>query len=231
MSKIYIMGDTHGDWRKMQNLCQNMTEEDIVIHVGDHGVNYYGNYRDENLKKKISKMNPTFILMCGNHDRFEIKNYNKIKKNDIIKGEFFIEEQYPKILHCPKINTFSINNINFLTLGGAYSIDKDYRIKMGWNWFPNEQISAEAMSNFKETHQKYKTDIIISHTCPEKYEPKHLFLPFVDQSTVDKRTEKFLDWVEENIEYKQWYLGHYHANEQLWDNGYMLFENIKEVTI
>ena len=116
-----------------------------------------------------------------------------------------------------------------MTFGGAYSIDKDFRLKMGWHWFVKEQIPQDQMDKFKKTNKGMSTDYIISHTCPKKYEPTHLFLPFVDQSGVDKRTEEFLNWVNENINYKQWYFGHFHANEQLWDKGYMVFENIKEI--
>lgn len=229
MGKVYVMGDTHGDWRKMYYLCKNMNDDDIVIHVGDHGINYYGNSGDNNLKEKISKMKPTFIFISGNHDRPPEENCIIYKKNDIIKGDFLFEEEYPKILHCPKINIFYINDTKFLTIGGAYSIDKEYRLRNKWNWFENEQISEEEMNTFKQNYKGYNTDFIISHTSPEKYEPTHLFLPFIDQSKVDKRTENFLEWVETNITYKEWFLGHYHSNEQLWDKGYMLFENVKEI--
>lgn len=232
MGKIYAMGDTHGDWRKVNALCEDMTEQDIVIHVGDHGVNFYGNGRDNHLKNKMQKMKPTFILISGNHDRpVADYNYEKIDiENEIIKGQFYYEPNYPKILHCPLISEFFISEKKFLTFGGAYSIDKDFRLKMGWHWFVKEQIPQDQMDKFKKTNKGISTDYIISHTCPKKYEPTHLFLPFIDQSGVDKRTEEFLNWVDENINYKQWYFGHFHANEQLWDKGYMLFENIKEIS-
>lgn len=68
-----------------------------------------------------------------------------------------------------------------------------------------------------------KMDYILSHTCPYKYRPTHLFLPQIDQSTVDTTMEIFLDDVEQNIEYDQYYFGHYHGDERLWDKGCMLY--------
>lgn len=48
-----------------------------------------------------------------------------------------------------------------------------------------------------------KIDVILSHTCPLKYEPSEVFLSGIDQSTVDKSTEKWLDRIEETIDYKK----------------------------
>lgn len=39
-------------------------------------------------------------------------------------------------------------------------------------------------------------DIILSHTCPFKYEPREMFLAVIDQSTVDTSTERWLDTIE-----------------------------------
>ena len=34
-----------------------------------------------------------------------------------------------------------------LVIGGAYSIDKDYRLTMGYKWFPDEQPTKELKIN------------------------------------------------------------------------------------
>ena len=89
---VYLLGDIHGDWRTVTYLCKNLTKNDIVIQLGDHGINYYGTGQDDNLKKKIAKLNCTFIFLTGNHDRraSNFKNYSltKIERNGI-KGNFY----------------------------------------------------------------------------------------------------------------------------------------------
>ena len=40
-----------------------------------------------------------------------------------------------------------------------------------------------------------------------------MFIKGIDQSKVDNTTEIFLDKVEEKLNYKKWYCGHYHTDK------------------
>ena len=60
-----------------------------------------------------------------------------------------------------------------------------------------------------------KFEIILSHTCPHKYEPTDMFLPGIDQSKVDKSTEEWLDKIEEKYDYQGWFCGHWHIDRQV----------------
>ena len=64
-------------------------------------------------------------------------------------------------------------------------------------------------------HLNWQIDIVLSHTTPLKYEPVEVFLPGVDQSKVDKSTEKWLDGIEERLKYRKWYCGHYHTEKKI----------------
>jgi 3-oxoacid CoA-transferase subunit A len=66
-----------------------------------------------------------------------------------------------------------------------------------------------------------------SLTCPLKYEPTEVFLPFVDQSSVEKATEEWLDSIESHLTYLKWYCGHYHTEKQVKKLEF-LFETAKE---
>ena len=72
----------------------------------------------------------------------------------------------------------------------------------------------------------HTVDVILSHTCPYKYEPIEMFLPGIDQSTVDTSTERWLDWIEEKTDYKAWYCGHWHINKRV-DKMHFLFHGIE----
>lgn len=71
------------------------------------------------------------------------------------------------------------------------------------------------MQYVEQQLEKNKVDVILSHTCPFKYEPVEMFLPGIDQSTVDTTTEKWLDRIEETTDYIVWYCGHWHINKQV----------------
>jgi len=69
---------------------------------------------------------------------------------------------------------------------------------------------------------------VLSHTGPKKYEPVEYFLSFIDQRKVDKRTEEWLDSIEENLNYEKWYFGHYHC-EKLIDKMRIIYNSILEL--
>ena len=62
---------------------------------------------------------------------------------------------------------------------------------------------------------------VLSHTCPLKYEPVEMFQPMIDQSTVDRSTEIWLDAIEDKLEYEKWYCGHYHTEKRIDKYAYM----------
>jgi len=60
-----------------------------------------------------------------------------------------------------------------------------------------------------------------------KYEPIEVFLPGIDQSTVDKTTEGWLGRIEDCLDYKEWYCGHYHTDKSI-DNMRFMMDDIVE---
>lgn len=70
----------------------------------------------------------------------------------------------------------------------------------------------------------WKVDVVLSHTKPLKYEPVEVFLKGIDQSKVDKSTEIWLDGIEEQLDYRKWYCGHYHTEKKI-DRVEIMFEN------
>ncbi len=62
---IYITGDKHADFRKVFYFCKEnkTTLDDILIVLGDAGINYYANEKDNNLKDSLNKYYPiTFFV-------------------------------------------------------------------------------------------------------------------------------------------------------------------------
>lgn len=57
------------------------------------------------------------------------------------------------------------------------------------------------MDNSLNKYKGQHIDIVLLHTCPLKYEPTEVFMKGINQSNVDKSMEKFLDKVEESINY------------------------------
>ena len=100
---------------------------------------------------------------------------------------------------------------------------------MGYGWWadeqPNDEIKAKVEKVIKDNNNTI--DVILSHTTPLKYAPTEVFLNFIDQSTVDKSTEIWLDEIEDVVTYKKWYCGHYHTDKII-DNIHIMFKDITE---
>ena len=246
--KTYFTGDIHGDFKAIRSIVERNPElkdtpasDNILICLGDFGANFFRNERDEGFKKKISTYPFTYFVIRGNHEERPL-NIMKENENDWYFEVFFeslvyIERKYPNIKYALDgggVYNIPLNNekLKTLILPGAYSVDKYYRLKNNWSWFPEEQMTEEEMIEIKKLCKlhKNKFDLILSHTCPIQYEPTDLFLSVVDQSMVDKTMERFLGKIERKIEYSYWLWGHYHQ-DRIYPTGkqIMLFQSILDL--
>ena len=98
---VYITGDTHGDFRNVARFCERMQTEksDILIILGDAGINYYGGELDAQKKKYLESLPITIFAIHGNHEvrPQTIPTYHEIEWNG---GTVYVENQYPHILLC-----------------------------------------------------------------------------------------------------------------------------------
>lgn len=222
---IYITGDTHGDFYRLYNLEKD--SNDMLIILGDAGINYFLNDKDKELKEYLNSFNFKLFCIRGNHEE-RPENISSYKELDMFGGKVFIEEEYPNLIFAKDGEIYNIDGKSILVIGGAYSIDKEYRILYGYNWFKDEQLTTIEMNDILDKVKGKHFDIVLSHTCPYKYEPREVFMSGIDQSKVDKSMEHFLDKVEENITYDKWYCGHYHTEKEI-DKIEFMFGRIKDI--
>lgn len=124
---------------------------------------------------------------------------------------------------------YDIAGMKTIVIGGAYSVDKFYRLSKGYNWFEDEQPSDEIKAYVEKqlSNNDWNVDVVLSHTVPYDYRPVDLFLSMIDQSTVDESTELWLGEIEKKLDYKWWYAGHYHTS-RVRDKVQIMFEDIEE---
>jgi 3-oxoacid CoA-transferase subunit A len=132
-------------------------------------------------------------------------------------GIVYLEQDYPNLLFAKDGEIYDIESRKCLAIGGAYSIDKEYRLERNWGWWADEQPSYEIKRRVEHKLETvaWQADIVLSHTAPLKYEPREMFLGFVDDSKVDKSTEIWLDSIENQLDYCKWFCGHYHTDKSV----------------
>lgn len=222
---VYITGDIHGDPMRIYAFAKKhkLTKNDMVIILGDVGANYYGDERDERTKENLSKVRVPILCIHGNHEMrpWEADGYTLVKWNG---GKVWVQEKYPQLLFAKDGEIYTIDGKRYIAIGGAYSVDSYWRIKHHAGWWESEQPTEEIKKFVEKQLQVNEIDIILSHTCPRKYEPIEAFLPFIDQSSVDTSTEDWLDSIEETVNYQAWYCGHWHIEKDI-DRIHFLFKS------
>ena len=223
---VYYTGDIHGNAKGVVAFAEQyeLTKSDIIVILGDVGANYYGNHRDRYCKDALARMKPTVFCIHGNHERRPgtLPGYKQKEWNG---GLVWYEDEYPNLLFARDGDIFNMEGVQHLVIGGAYSVDKYYRLERNYQWFADEQPSAEVKAYVEEQVANRHIDIILSHTCPFRYEPLEAFLPMIDQNTVDDSTERWLDMIEAAADYKAWLCGHWHIEKQI-DKLRFLFHDV-----
>ena len=214
---IYITGDTHRDFARVRDFCEEngTTYDDTLIILGDAGINLYLDYQDTALKEELREYPITMFMIHGNHEErpSEIDTYQeKIWQGGVV----YYEEDYPNLLFAKDGEIYDFDGAKAIVIGGAYSIDKYYRLRNNLPWFENEQPSEEIMDYVERQldNADWRVDYVFSHTAPKQYEPTWAFAPEVSQELVDKTTEEWLDTIERRLDYDYWYCGHYHVESQ-----------------
>lgn len=222
---VFITGDIHGNPTRVIDFAERtgLSDKDTIIILGDVGANYYLNRRDALVKAELNGIGIPVLCIHGNHEirPHNIPSYHLTEWNG---GKVWIEDEYPNLLFAKDGEIYNIEGNRYIAIGGAYSVDKYYRLSLHYGWWEDEQPSEEIKRYVEKQLSENKINVVLSHTCPLKYEPIEVFLSRVDQSTVDKSTEIWLDKIEESIDYMAWFCGHWHTDKRI-DKIHFLFES------
>ena len=240
-----VRGDTHGRFDWMNNSCLNdyVPEETAIIILGDAGFNFFLNKTDDKLKAEVNARGYRFYCVRGNHEARPQDIYGMTYGYDPeIHGMFYMEKEYPNIRYFDDCGIYTINDYKCGVIGGAYSVDKWYRLaragvrdKWDYNnpkitgWFPNEQLSEAEMKACTTLFKGQDFDFIFSHTCPYSWRPVDLFLSGIDQSSVDNSMELWMDKLKDQCKWNYWLFGHYHADRVERSHVEMFFNDIEKL--
>ena len=128
IKNFLIAGDQHGNFN---NLIWNIDtdvynpKETAIIVLGDAGINYYLNGKDNQLKNILMQSRYTFYILRGNHEERpeRIKNMRMVF-DDTVENFVYMQDAWDRIKYFIDGNIYNIKNYRCLTIGGAYSIDK-----------------------------------------------------------------------------------------------------------
>ena len=225
---ITITGDTHRKFERLLSFTKKfgVVSGDLMIILGDACINYYGGGKDDLIKYRLSKLGINLLCIHGNHE-MRPESTGLYSEKEWHGGKVYVEDAYPFLMFAKDGEIYDIAGYKTIVIGGAYSVDKFYRLSRGYQWFDDEQPSEATKAYVEQQLERsnWNVDVVLSHTVPYKYRPVDHFIRDLDQSTVDSITERWLGEIEERLSYKKWYAGHYHCDRDT-DNLKIMYKKV-----
>ena len=210
---IFIGSDIHGmkDIGKIVDFFDSrddLTKDDFLIICGDVGVCGF-NPADEKATIETLQGLPVTTLFCdGNHEHFD-KLYG-YQEDEWYGG--MIHRICDDVIHLMRGQVYEIDDMIFYVFGGAYSVDRDNRIK-SMTWFeeeiPSEEEIAMGWKNLKTVD--FNVDYVITHTAPYEVLSALSFDVFEEEVSFVKELQRMAD----RMEFKQWFFGHLHVDDSI----------------
>ncbi|MGN0325866.1 MAG: metallophosphoesterase [Lachnospiraceae bacterium] len=248
---IYLTGDTHAEFerfsnRRMKNQGMELTEQDYVIVCGDFGLCWEKNGTFDYNCKFFAEKKYTILWVQGNHENYDMIAEYPIEEWHGGKARHIIRD---KVILLERGQVFTIEGKTFFTFGGASSHDiadgilepddpdlyeKRKKLDREWglyrinhvSWWkeelPNEEEMQEGRNNLQQ--HNYKVDYVITHCASTGIQnqldkgPGQLFQP-------DILTD-YLQELEDKLEYRHWYFGHYHMDLDVDEKHSLLYSSI-----
>lgn len=175
--KILMLGDTHGDFSavKLALEAAQVRGCEVVIQLGDFGFGW-DLHRDpgEQFPARVNALAKQFkmsFMWCdGNHEGFD--ELERI----VDMASSSPQQMGSNLWYLPRGCMFEIAGVQFLALGGAYSIDKDHRVE-GVSWWRQEMITnADVERCFQVLEENGQPHVMIAHDVPEGIFPFDLYM-------------------------------------------------------
>lgn len=227
IESIYFCGDIHGNLEYIKyRLNHEHLTNSIIFICGDIGLGFSPKFEQEiinRINKKLIESNNYVIGVRGNHD-----DPSKFQDTELIKDTGELRNW----LNVPDYTIIQVLDQNILCIGGGISVDRTYRLQLGYGYWANESIKYK-----KKVPEKI--DIICTHSAPSfcfpftkgefvnewaKVDPTLLLDLDEERGTLDKVYEDYKD------EVKYWYYGHFHkSNTQIIGNTLFKLLDIEDI--
>lgn len=157
LPKFLIAGDWHGSFSQAEKVIRHAHEQgiDTIFQVGDFGI--WDNDKPflNKMEFLLAQWNIEMYFVDGNHENFNMLYEKKILDD----GTRYVRDH---ITYIPRAYRWEWHGLTFLALGGAVSIDKNFR-RPGRSWWPEEVLTDEDIL----TAQAWgSVDVMITHDSP-----------------------------------------------------------------
>lgn len=254
---IYVTGDIHGakDIAKLQKTAftegRFLTKNDFLVILGDFGLVWHpahgahlphrNTLRQDSIQTRalgeeeywlsfLSAQPWTTLFIDGNHENFD--RLHAYPVCDFFGGR--ASRIHDTVWYLRRGEVFQIDNKTCFVMGGASSIDRQWRTP-GLDWWSQEVPSPEDFAKARHNLSCHgnAVDLVFTHTCPESVKRR---LPLSDMGKASKKkdihdhTEGMLEGIAAgDLQFKHWYFAHFHIDALVNERFTSVFHKILRV--
>lgn len=154
---VAICGDWHADANYANGVLLSLASKGIteVVHCGDFGYGWDQHFV-LSVQKCLARRGMNLRWVPGNHE-----NYDGIE----VLYHKELQQHTENIYVLKRGERFTIGSTTFVGIGGAYSIDKQWR-KPHVSWWPQELLTYSDISRILDQPVLDYGDVVISHDAP-----------------------------------------------------------------
>ena len=208
--KLLIVGDTHANFRFLSYALKKLKPDAAVV-VGDFGYWMRDDFPETEGEEgwfmdDLDRHGVRVYFCDGNHENFarlaEIaRGKNPTKPMKVRKGIFYM----------PRGSSVKLCGKRIFFVGGAFSIDREYR-EHGRTWFDEEILTRKEAEEIAARPGLGKADIVVTHTCPAAALPEVCAVCGINPEWIENsETEESLEMLRPKFtRATDWYFGHWH---------------------
>jgi predicted phosphodiesterase len=152
---LMLAGDFHGNLPWAETVIRYAVKHDVdtILQLGDFGYWTDDPQTDEYLSTVNDLLDTAGIRLYwidGNHEDHS--------RRDDWTDAF----RHPQVRYLPRGFRWRWWDLAWMSVGGAMSVDKHYRVE-GQSWWPGEELSAD---DVEYASREGDVDVIVSHDCP-----------------------------------------------------------------
>lgn len=156
VSRVAFAGDWHADTRYAARAIHWAAKQgtQVVVHTGDFGYRFTPGFLAE-LDRAAERAGLVVMFVDGNHEDFDFLLAQPVSDDGV-------RRLTSRVWHLPRGLRWRWSDLTFLALGGATSLDREWRVP-GAEWWYQEALRP---SDVESALRGGLVDVMITHDSP-----------------------------------------------------------------
>ena len=211
---IYFLSDQHGGEKigELTKYLDTAGDDDLLIILGDVGIKFRDTEENRAFDELLLSSTKKIAILDGNHENF--RYIYSFPEEQWCGGK--VHRLSEKIVHLERGYVYEIDGKRFFAFGGCRSSEKWKKLGL---WQAEEAPTEEELERAYRNLEKYKkrVDNLLTH----KYED--------GKGTQTPELISLCEYIEQNVEFKHWYAGHWHTTEKVDEKHTLVYDELIEV--